>query len=160
MDYETGVVAALLTWSWGLINIVISVNSRMEKNLNKIGQRISWITLAPKAMEANDQVRPAWKSVGKFLLIAAIGLPFVLLSWLQVLIYIGTIIYQKSRDAGAPQAIREFRWKLRNIDMTFDDLVRESLKYGPNPSEDFETIKASLISEMKEAGLRVSTSIR
>jgi hypothetical protein len=160
MDYETGLWMAFLTWSWGLINIVVSVNTRMEKNLNTIGQRLSWISLKPKAMDIDDQDRPVWKSVGKFLLIAVIGLPFILLSWLQVLIFVGMILYQKSRDAGAPQVVRAFRWKLRNVDMNFDDLVRELLKAGDKPSEDFEATKASLIAEMEEIGLRVSTSRR
>ena len=37
--------------------------------------------------------------------VAGIGLPFVLLSWLHVLLYVGGILYIRMKDAGAPQAV-------------------------------------------------------
>ena len=106
-------------------------------------------------MEASDQSRPFWKSFGKFLLIAAIGLPFVLLSWVQVFLYIGMAIYRKSKDAGAPQSVKEFRWRMRNVDMTFDEIIKELLKLNGKDLSEFDATKAAVIQEMREAGLRV-----
>lgn len=155
MDYETGLLFAFLSWLWGLATIVINVNSRFEKNLNKVGQRLSWLNFAPKPMEASDEGRPIWKSLGKFLLIAVIGLPFVLLSWGQVLIYIGTVIYQKSKDAGVPQSVKEFRWRMRNVDMSFDEIIKEMLKLNRKDLSEFDSTKEAVIAEMREAGLKV-----
>ena len=153
MDYETGVGLAFLTWLWGLVNLLISVNSQMEKNLNKIGQRLSWVTLSVKEMAAEDQNRPLWKSIGKFLLIAVIGLPFVLLSWVTVFLWLGQIIYRRSKDSGAPQAVREYRWKLRNVDMTLDDIIKEGLKASGKSLDEFEATRETIVHQMRESGL-------
>ena len=154
MNYETGLGIAALFWIYSLITLLIAVNSCQERNLRKVGQRLSWLTRRPKPMDAEDLTRPMWKKVGKFLLLAAISLPFVLLSWLQVLVIVGTILYEKSKDSGAPAAVREFRWKMRNIDMSFDDIVRESLKVTGTPAEQFEEQRAATIAELVAKGLR------
>lgn len=155
MNYETGVLFAFLVWLWGLAAIIINANSRFEKNLNKIGQRLSWLSYMPKPMEASDQNKTFGKSLGKFLLIAAIGLPFVFLSWVQILLYIGMALYKKSKDSGVPQNVKEFRWKMRNVDMTFDEIIRETLKLNGKDLSEFDATKAAVIQEMREAGLRV-----
>lgn len=156
MDYETGLFVAFLTWVWGMINVLITINSQMERNLNKIGQRLSWTTFAPTRMTPQEQYRPLWKSAAKFLLIAAIGLACVVLSWLTVLLFFGQIVYRKSKDAGAPQTVREFRWKLRNVDMSFDNVLKEVLKVSGKSLDEFDEFRANSIREMEDAGLTVA----
>lgn len=136
--------------------MLVSINSRLERNLNKIGQRLSWITLTPKPMDAEDTNRSTLSKVMKFFLITSIGLPFILLSWLQVVMFIGTFAYKRIKDAGAPQIVREFRWKLRNIDMSFDQLAKELMKASEEDSANFETFRNDLVQELKDRGLSIS----
>ena len=152
-DYETGIFVAFLLWLYNAVMIVVSVNSRLERNLNQMGQRLSWVTLTPKAMEPGDLSRSTTSKILKYLLGVGIGLPFVLLSWLNVGLAIATILYRRAKDSGAPQAVREFRWKLRNTDLTFDQLVRESMKAVEADPSKFEEFRATMVTELEERGL-------
>lgn len=122
--YELGIAIAFLVWLCGAINLIVSLNSKLEKNLNKIGRRQSWLTLQPTAMEPSDVNRPLWRSALKFVLIYGTALPFTLLSWLYVLAVVGPVVYRWHRDRGAPDAVREMRWKMRNLDMSTDDVIK------------------------------------
>lgn len=155
MSYETGLGLAFLLWLYGTVATLIAINSQFERNLNKIGQRLSWITLTPKPLTASDQSRGAIKSVFRFLILALIGLASVLLSWLYVAWFLGSMIYMKSKDSGAPQAIKEYRWKLRNMDLSLDQLIRESMKVAGQEESAFEQVKADLLQMMRDEGLRV-----
>ncbi len=127
-DYEFGCLIAFLIFIYGNFNVVMQLNSRMERNLNKIGMRLSWLTLSPKEMNAANDNPALFKKFVKFLLIVFIGLFFILLSWLQVFLYIAGYLYKGSKDAGAPSYVKEYRWKLKNVDMTFDVIAREMFK--------------------------------
>lgn len=155
-SYEGGLALALLLWLIGNINVIISINSRLEKNLNRFGQRLSWLTLTPKPMKAEDANRSTVSSVIKFILIAAIGIPFTLLSWLHVALYVGTFVYKRMKDAGAPQTVREFRWKLRNTEMSFDQIVKETMKVAEQDPANFEKFRSDLVQELESRGLSVS----
>ena len=152
-DYETGIFFAFLLWLYNAVMIVVSVNSRLERNLNRMGQRLSWLSLTPKLMELEDLSRSATSKVLRYLLVIGIALPFVLLSWLNVGLVVATILYRRAKDSGAPQAVREFRWKLRNTDLTFDQLVRELMKVAEEDPSEFEKFRATMISEFEERGL-------
>jgi uncharacterized protein (DUF1786 family) len=69
-----------------------------------------------------------------------------------VALAVGTIIYRKSKDSGAPQAVREFRWKLKNTDLTFDQLVKELMKVSDQDPSDFERVRSQMLQELKERG--------
>lgn len=153
-DYETGIFFAFFLWLYNAVMIVVSVNSRLERNLNRMGQRLSWFALTPKPMEPDDLSRSTTSKILRYLLVVGIGLPFILLSWLNVGLAVATILYRRAKDSGAPQAVREFRWKLRNTDLTFDQLVRESMKAADEDPSKFEEFRASMIAELEERGLR------
>lgn len=149
LSYETGVLLAFLLWLWSVISAIVSINSQMERNLNKIGQRLSWLTMTPKPVAPEEANRSWLKKVLKFLLLHGIGLPFILTSWLYVVYGVGMLLYRKSKDAGAPQAVREFRWKLRNTEMTFDQIVKEMMKASDQDPADFEKIKTEILQELE-----------
>jgi urea transporter len=152
-DYETGIFFAFLLWLYNAIMIVVSVNSRLERNLNRIGQRLSWLTLTPKPMDSDDLSRSTVSKILRYLLIVGISLPFVLLSWLNVALAIATIIYRRAKDSGAPQAVREFRWKMKNADLTFDQLVKEMMKISEDDPSKFEEFRTTIVNELEERGL-------
>lgn len=152
-EYESGLILAFLLWLWITISAIVSINSRMNRNLQKIGQRLSWLTMSPKPISPEEASQTTFRKVMKFLLLYGTGLPFVLASWLYVLYVVILLVYRKTKDSGAPQAVREFRWKLRNTDMTFDQLVKELMKVSDQDPSTFEKVKADLIHELQEQGL-------
>ena len=126
----------------------------MDANFRKIGMRISWFTGATKPLSVEAKNRPIWKNILKYLFIVGFGLAFVLLSWLYVASSAGVFMWNWSKNQGAPQVIREYRWKMRNIDMDVDTLVRETFKLSEKPPEEFEKFKAAAITDLEERGLR------
>ena len=153
--YGLGVLLAFLLWLWNAVYILITVNSMYERNLNKIGQRLSWVTFTPKPLDADYVGRSAVGRLGKYILIVGLGLPFILLSWFNVLLAIGMLIYRRGKDAGVPVAIKELRWKMRNVDMSFDQIVREMMKATDESPETFGQYRASVVEEMRGRGLRI-----
>lgn len=124
--YETGILAALVLWLYSTVSMFIRKNSMMEKNLNRIGRQISITGLGVSDMKYPKEA--AGKTFAKQALIAALGLLFVLSSWLYVVISGGMIAYALFKDLGVPQSIKEWRWKLKNLDMTFDEMIKEIVK--------------------------------
>jgi hypothetical protein len=118
-----------------------------------MGQRVSWLTLQPKPLELTDISRPWWRALAKFLFIAGFGLPWILLSWLYVAYVIVVYLYWLAKDFGAPQSVREFRWKMRNMEMNFDSIIREGMKVTDTAPDKFEEVKAELVNGMQERGL-------
>lgn len=124
--YETGILVALALWLYSTVSMFIRKNSMMEKNLNRIGRQISITGLGVSDMKYPKPT--AGKIFAKQTLIAALGLPFVLLSWLYVLVIGGMIVHAFIKDLGVPQSVKEWRWKLKNLDMSFDELIKEIVK--------------------------------
>ena len=153
MDYEAGVGIAFLLWLFYAGSCVVRANSLFARNLAKLGMRISYLDLKPKPMTTADVHR---SPVGHFLrgsLVVLVALPFVLASWLYVLWFAGAFIFARSKDAGAPTAVREWRWRMKNVDMSFDDAVAELLKLNATPSEKIPEARAALIDELRGRGI-------
>lgn len=104
-------------------------------------------------MDSDDLSRSTVSKILRYLLIVGISLPFVLLGWLNVALAIATIIYRRAKDSGAPQAVREFRWKMKNADLTFDQLVKEMMKISEDDSSKFEEFRTTIVNELEERGL-------
>lgn len=153
-SYEGGVLVGFLIWLYIAIMLPISINSTFERNLNRIGLRLSWLTLRPKIMNKEDSSRPPLKAVLKYVFIIGFGLPLVLLSWAYVAWALGAVVYARTKDAGAPQNVREYRWRLRNMDLTFDQLVKEQMKAADEDLQNFEDYRANIISDMQARGLQ------
>lgn len=151
-SYESGLGIAFILWLASIVITLVWINSRFEQNLNKIGQRLSWLTLNPKAMDAEEMKRSTFRKIFKFLFIVGIGLPGLLLSWLYVAWFVGSVVYKRTKDAGAPQAVREFRWKMKNADMSFDQIVREMMKVSDEDPTSFEKVRSDLVQEMTDRG--------
>lgn len=143
-SYENGLIVSFLFYCYYIFNLLMTINSIAEKNLNKVGERYSWLTIRPKLMSASDFDRSFYKTCTKFLLIVIWQGLFVFLSWLNVLINIGYMIYRYSQDSGTPQNVKQFRWKIKNFEMTFDELVVEVMKIKEIPIEEFDSVKAEL----------------
>lgn len=143
--YENGLYISFLLYVYHLIMVILNANSKAENNLNKVGETYSWLTLRPVPMSKSDFDRPILLSILKFLIVAVwLGL-FVFLSWINVFIFLLMLLYRAHQDYGVPKEIKEFRWKLRNLDMSFDELVIELMKIKGIDIESFEEAKEELI---------------
>jgi len=63
------------------------------------------------------------------------------------------MIYRYSQDSGAPQSVKDFRWKIKNSEMTFDELVLEVMKLKEIPIEEFDMSKAELLEFVEQRRL-------
>ncbi len=153
MSYEAGVGVALCLWAFSTAQLVIALNSRMARNLSKVGLRIAWSTLQPVPMTAADAARGSVARLLRFLAFCAIGVLSVALSWFYVFAWVVLTAYKWSKDSGAPEAVKTYRWKVRNLDMSFDDMVRELVTLRSSEPIDLEEAKASIRNDMRGRGL-------
>jgi hypothetical protein len=106
-------------------------------------------------MEADEENWPFWKCILKFLFLAIFGLICTLMSWLQVAMWVGMFLWQLHKDQGAPNSIKEYRWKMKNIDMTRDQIIQELIKIDNVLPEDFDGYKENILSDMRGRGFSV-----
>ena len=122
--YEKGLVLALFIWLFNAGRLIVNVNSQLERNLHRMGQRLSWVTVTPKPSSGEEWGHRTWfGKLCKFLFLALLRLIFAFTSWLYVLTALGGLAWALAKDAGAPAAVREFRGKMKNVDISFDHLV-------------------------------------
>jgi hypothetical protein len=165
-SYESGLLIAFLLFIYGTTNVFVQVNSRMERNLNKVGMRLSWLSLNPKEMTSDTDNPPFTKKLLKFLAIVLLGFVMIFLSWIQVFLFVAGFFYRFNKDSGAPAYVKEYRWKLKNVDLSFDGMAREMFtlaeKQGTvNPKSDeeremlFLDFKKGIVDGMLNRGLLV-----
>lgn len=153
MTYENGVLIGLLCWLWYAVMIIVSTNSRLERNLNKVGMRHSWVSLSAKDMHHGDLNRPIWRKIIKYLVIVGFAFPFIFLSWIYVIFTAATVIYSLSKSVGKPQSVKELQWKLKNVDLTFDQIAKEMMKVNEEDQDNFEQFKENLLMNLQERGI-------
>jgi len=152
LSYETGIAAAFLIWLYSAAMTMVNINSQLERNLNKVGLRLSWTTSRLKEMLADEVDCPKYKRVFKYVFIYWVSAPLLLLSWFSVAVYAGAIAYQKIKDLRTPAEARARLWRLRNLDLSFDEIVRitEEIK-GADPAN-FENAKNELRESLRLRG--------
>lgn len=124
--YEVGVYISLINWVFQSIWLIIVINSKLEKNLNKVNQRLSWLTYLPKPIESRDEIHPPlYKKILKYLAICSIGLIAVFLSWLNLFYLFVNYIFNRYKRDGEPEVLKNFRWKIRNLDMSYEQILQE-----------------------------------
>lgn len=133
--YETGVFVAFLIWIYNTIMLIVNANSLLARNLSKVDMRLSWSTGQP--VPAGDRAGVGWRVISAAML-AVVGLVGILLSWVSVAWSAGALIYKRSKSSGMPAAVKELRWKLRNVDMS-----REQIEAA------FETAQAAIVPTTK-----------
>lgn len=137
--YENGLILAFLIWIIGIVANIIQSNSMMQRNLKKIGKRIGFWGITD--IDYSKQ-SPWYKGFKFFFIYILLPIPFLFLSWL----YVGMVglqyLYNLKKDMGAPQSIKEFRWRLRNIDLTFDELIKGLMVLEGQDLSDFDKVKS------------------
>lgn len=152
-SYENGVFIAFLYFLYSVGSLIIRLNSQFEKNLNKVGLRTSWTTFQPKQLDQEYLDRPFYQKLFKLIFWFVIQLVSVLLSWLSVFLGIGLVVYRWSKDHGTPNEVKTLRWKLRNIDLLFENIVKEMEIAAGNDPANLEAAIESVKSDMRSRGL-------
>ena len=149
-SYENGVLISFILYLYHMTALLMLINSIAERNLNKVGEAYSWLSFKPVLMTKYDFDRPIYKSVGKFLIIAIWQGLFILLSWINIFLFVSLNIYRISQDYGAPKEVKDFRWKLKNQNLSFDELILEIMKVKDLDKENFEQHRIEMIEFVKE----------
>ena len=152
--YIAGVVVALALWITKVVFVFVQLNSVQQRNLNKIGKRLSWLTLTAKPLKKSDIDASITLKVFKFFIIWLV-VPFFLIftSWVYVFFVLAGVIYSFYRNMGKPQAVKEFQWKLKNMDLSFDQIVDGFSQIAGLSLEDATEAKAHIKEQMKRDGL-------
>lgn len=146
MSYEGGLLIALILWFFSVVRSIIIINSQMEKNLATIGKRSSFLG---GMIDIDYRKSSKKRTVIKFLIIHMLGFVFIIFSWIYVFFALGTYVYIFYKDIGAPVAVKEFRWKLKNLDMTLDEIIRELMIVSGQDLSNFENVKADIVNDLK-----------
>jgi hypothetical protein len=125
MDYESGVLNAFLFWLYNSAMAIALVNSQLNKNLNKVGMRISWLNGNPKPMTASDQQINYLSISIKVVFFVLLGLISLLLSWILVALYVVMMTWKFAKDSGVPESVKNYRWVMRNKDLSRDEVIAE-----------------------------------
>lgn len=117
------VVAFTIALTSLLINMFAGFTT-LSENLRQVGLRISWAHGHPKPMEKDDLNRPPWYFFLKFCL-AVLGLGLgALFSWLNVIFIPIQVLIAFIKSFGVPRDVRDARWRLKNVPLDFDGVVR------------------------------------
>lgn len=150
-SYENGLILALLMWLWGFIDVIIRTNSQMSRNLKKIGKKISWFDLSLKDITHNDMKISPIKKIAFFILwFVILPFPFIFTSWAYVFVFTFLFIYRVKKNFGMPQSYKEFQWKLKNIDMSFDEIIKEMMLATNQDMSKLEEVKEEFRLSMQE----------
>jgi len=155
MDYESGVLIAFCLWVYNSAMAVALVNSQLNKNLKKIGIRVGWLDGNPKPMTPADQKITFIKVTIKVAAFVFLGLISLLLSWVLVALYVVMMTWKFAKDSGVPEAVKNYRWVMRNKNMSRDEVIAEFMKLQGLPSENFDTYKQELLNDLLLRGLSI-----
>lgn len=148
-SYESGILIALCLWIFSIGSLVIKLNSLLSKNLNKIGMKISWISQTVVPSYKADEIRKPLK-IFLFILLSLFGLALVLTSWFYVGLSLIMYLYAKSKDYGVPEKIKNYRWKLKNLDMPVEKILQEIYNHDEHSETSFEEFKKFSLKEIED----------
>ncbi len=119
--YELGALIAAILVCISLAANLAASWSALGFNLALIGLRISIFTGQPVPMGSRSVLGRVFRAA---LWLLSLVLSAVL-SWATVAGVIGMFLYNKNKDAGAPQPVKELRWRMRNVYMTKEQIEQE-----------------------------------
>lgn len=148
--YETGLLIALAIWVFKIVWAFQHLNSNVNKNLNQIGQRVSWLDFRPKPITKEYLKEGMLYKIIKFLVIwVIIPFLFTLTSWLYVVYSVGLFLYKRNVDSGKPNEVKELQWRMRNQNLSFDQVVEIMVRANNMDETKIDEYKEAIRREMK-----------
>jgi hypothetical protein len=124
--YELGAaVAGLISLGTLVFNLAVRLTT-LGANLKTLDMRNSIFTGQPVPIGSRSFLV---KLVRAFLWLLS-TIVSILFSWVSVAILVGMLLYRRSKDAGTPQAVKEFRWRMRNVPMSRQQMDQEAARLG------------------------------
>lgn len=149
--YESRVFVALVIAFIRFIFAFLTINSIISSNYALIGMRLSYLTLSPKQLTKAFQNQNLILKILKFSTIwIIIPLILIFLSWLYVVYLLAIHLYHFSQFWGMPNDVKEFKWKIRNLELSFDQMAELTYIYSKPKDTTFEEFKSSIVENMKE----------
>lgn len=140
--YEIGVYLSLFYWLYQSIFLIILINSQMEKNLNKVYQRLSWSTFRVKQIEKYEELHPhIFKTIMKYIFIVSLKLLFIFFSWVYLFYVFVNTMFNRYKQDGEPEVMKTFRWRMRNSNLSYEQILQElyKIELTNNSFDDFKT---------------------
>ena len=127
--YYWGIWISCFYWLYQSIFLIIMINSQLEKNLNKVYQRVSWFTRSIKPIQSLDEINPPlFKSIFKYLFLVLFNFCLIFLSWFYLFYLFINTMFNRYKQEGEPEVMKTFRWRMRNSDLTYDQIMEELYK--------------------------------
>lgn len=145
--YEFGVEVAFFLWLYRMVRVVVNANSRASGNLRRVGMRYSWLSGEVKELSYSDYHRTFLGKSFRFFLLILLSLPWILFSWFYVFYIVVTLLHVASKARGTPREIAELRWRLKNINLTFDEMI-EWLKIASRDTRSTYELKKLVQTQM------------
>ena len=111
--------------------------------------KISWISQTVVPSYKADEIRKPLK-IFLFILLSLFGLALVLTSWFYVGLSLIMYLYAKSKDYGVPEKIKNYRWKLKNLDMPVEKILQEIYNLDEHSETSFEEFKKFSLKEIED----------
>lgn len=154
-SYENGLLVNFLFIAYNYVNLLIQKNSIFERNLNKVGLRLSWTSLSAKEYYIDESRFSFIKKIIKFIFMFVLDVAFAMLSWLGIAIRIIMIIYFYNKRFGMPTKLKEYAWKLKNIDMSFHQLILAGMEANNVDESQYDSFSNEVLEGMRERGFKV-----
>lgn len=152
MTYEDGIGVSFFICIYQLGMLIYYKNSQFEKNLNKLGLRLSYLTLTPTPYE--NENKPIYIKILKLLIIQIFNFAMIFLSWLFVLYFAFMVVRNFYNKIGMPQAIKDYQWKMRNMDLSIDNIIKLDMAARDISMNNFEEFKANILEDLHNRGFR------
>lgn len=141
-DYELGMFWAFILFTSDSIYRICLLKSKLNKNFKKVGIRLKWSTGLPTFMEF-DELKPSKFFIAfKISMIFLGGIFCIFLSWVYVIysLFFWVRNFYKN-NFNIPETLKIARFKLRNFDMTFDEVLEQCYEADSFASSNIKKLK-------------------
>jgi hypothetical protein len=128
--YIVGVIMSLVCEMVGAFSLFNDLNSRLSYNLRQIGYRTSWFTHEIKPLDSLSNRLDIELIFTKVFIKIIFALMQSLLSWINVFLNVHQWIRQHSESKQMPPSLKELRWRLRNVAMPAEDVIKTMAQMG------------------------------
>jgi hypothetical protein len=156
--YLYGLCASVLIWAANVAKLLYRPKSLRERNLHRIGLRTSRVSTQLKFLYGSDLSQSRSITLAIFWAIVLGEMLLLLGSWLYVAWWAAWRVRTFANDYSPPREVMDYRWKLRNMDMPFDQHVRESIKANGGDLSKFAEIHSDTLALMRRHGLKIDAT--
>jgi len=134
-----------------LIRLPFTLNSVQARNLEAIGMRLSWATIAPQPIEPNElenfNLKKRSLKAAKLILFHSV---VALTSWLNIALTVIALLEWCFLIATTPREIRAAQWRMKHIRYTAEDFIHQLFIVSGLPESRREEWITEQMNEVKQ----------